>query len=185
MSKPEHPRDVFRHLGPNWYASVMGTGIVANAAILLPAHAAALRWFALGLWVLDAALLVALTPRDRRALACAPRDRPRASPRPARRHLPFSLTWWSFTFPVGTLVTATSELAVHTHAGFLTWTSVALYALLTGAWFTAATGTAHGALRGRIFCPPQAQGSVPPSPRRSEPSARAVAVALASTRARP
>jgi tellurite resistance protein TehA-like permease len=36
--------------------------------------------------------------------------------RAARHHLPFSLTWWSFTFPVGTLVTGTSQLALHTHA---------------------------------------------------------------------
>ena len=73
--------------------------------------------------------------------------------RTAARHLPFSLTWWSFTFPVGTLVTGTSELALHTRANFLVWTSVALYALLAGAWLTAATGTAHGSLRGRLFLP--------------------------------
>jgi tellurite resistance protein TehA-like permease len=73
--------------------------------------------------------------------------------RTARRHLPFSLTWWSFTFPVGTLVTGTSELAQHTHANFLIWSSVALYALLTGAWLTAASGTAHGSLHGRLFLP--------------------------------
>ena len=73
--------------------------------------------------------------------------------RTARRHLPFSLTWWSFTFPVGTLVTGTSELALHTHANFLTWTSVALYTLLIGAWLTAATRTARGSLNGRLFVP--------------------------------
>ena len=32
--------------------------------------------------------------------------------RTARRGLPFAITWWSFTFPVGTLVTGTSELSV-------------------------------------------------------------------------
>jgi len=69
----------------------------------------------------------------------------------ARHHLPFSLTWWSFTFPVGTLVTGTSQLALHTHATFLTWASVGLYALLIGAWLTVATRTAHGSLYGRLF----------------------------------
>jgi len=54
-------RNVFRNLGPNWYASVMGTGIVANAAILLPVHMPVLNSFALGVWMLAAALLVALT----------------------------------------------------------------------------------------------------------------------------
>jgi C4-dicarboxylate transporter/malic acid transport protein len=73
--------------------------------------------------------------------------------RTARQHLPFSLTWWSFTFPVGTLVTGTSELAIHTHASFLTAASIALYAFLIGAWLTAASRTAHGALRGRLFLP--------------------------------
>ncbi len=73
--------------------------------------------------------------------------------RTARQHLPFSLTWWSFTFPVGTLVTGTSELAIHTHATFLTSASVGLYAFLIVAWLTAASRTAHGSLHGRLFLP--------------------------------
>ena len=73
--------------------------------------------------------------------------------RTARQHLPFSLTWWSFTFPVGTLVTGTSELAIHTHATFLTGASVGLYAFLIGAWLTAASRTAHGSIHGRLFLP--------------------------------
>jgi C4-dicarboxylate transporter/malic acid transport protein len=73
--------------------------------------------------------------------------------RTARRHLPFSLSWWSFTFPVGTLTTGTSELALHTHATILTWASVSLYALLIGAWLTTATRTLHGSLHGRLFLP--------------------------------
>ena len=44
--------------------------------------------------------------------------------RTARDHLPYSLTWWSFTFPVGTLVTGTSVLALATHADFLRCASV-------------------------------------------------------------
>src|ERR1700694_1395754 len=51
LGELEHPGDVFRHLGPNWYTSIMGTGIVANAAALLPLRAAALHAFALGVWV--------------------------------------------------------------------------------------------------------------------------------------
>jgi tellurite resistance protein TehA-like permease len=73
--------------------------------------------------------------------------------RTARRRLPFSLTWWSFTFPVGTVVTGTSELALHTHANFLIWAGVALYALLAGAWLIVATGTVRGSLNGRLFLP--------------------------------
>jgi tellurite resistance protein TehA-like permease len=84
--------------------------------------------------------------------------------RTARRHLPFSLTWWSFTFPVGTLVTGTSELARHTHANFFTWASVGLYALLIGAWLTVATRTAYGSLRGRLFLPARAPGLLSAQP---------------------
>ena len=73
--------------------------------------------------------------------------------RTARTHLPFSLTWWSFTFPVGTVVTGTSVLAVATQADFLRYASVALYALLVVAWLTAAANTARGAITGRLFLP--------------------------------
>jgi tellurite resistance protein TehA-like permease len=73
--------------------------------------------------------------------------------RTARQHLPVSLTWWSFTFPVGTVVTGTSVLALATHAGFLRYASIALYALLIAAWLTAATRTTLGALSGRLFLP--------------------------------
>jgi tellurite resistance protein TehA-like permease len=74
--------------------------------------------------------------------------------RTARDNLPFSLTWWSFTFPVGTIVTGTSILAVATHANFLRYASAALYALLVAAWLTAASQTARGVLSGRLFLPP-------------------------------
>ena len=71
--------------------------------------------------------------------------------RTARDHLPFSLTWWSFTFPVGTVVTGTSVLAAATQADFLRYASLGLYALLLVAWLTAAANTARGAISGRLF----------------------------------
>jgi C4-dicarboxylate transporter/malic acid transport protein len=73
--------------------------------------------------------------------------------RTAKANLPFSLAWWSFTFPVGTLVTGTSVLATATHASFLRYTSAALYGLLIVAWLTAASQTARGVLSGRVFLP--------------------------------
>lgn len=57
----ERPGDVFRDLGPNWFASVMGTGIVANAAAVLPLRVPGLRVFATAVWALAAAALIALT----------------------------------------------------------------------------------------------------------------------------
>ncbi|RJO79387.1 C4-dicarboxylate ABC transporter [Nocardia panacis] len=50
-----------RHLGPNWFAAVMGTGIVANAAAGLPVRFPGLRGAALVVWVFAAILLVVLT----------------------------------------------------------------------------------------------------------------------------
>jgi C4-dicarboxylate transporter/malic acid transport protein len=74
--------------------------------------------------------------------------------RAARRHLPFSLTWWSFTFPVGTVVTGTSLLATQTGSGGLAWIAVGLYAFLVLAWLTAFANTARSAWSGTLFVPP-------------------------------
>ncbi|WP_329042695.1 C4-dicarboxylate ABC transporter [Streptomyces sp. NBC_00178] len=48
-------------LGPSWFAAVMGTGIVANAAVTLPHRPPGLRAGATAVWVVAALLLVALT----------------------------------------------------------------------------------------------------------------------------
>ncbi|WP_412539499.1 TDT family transporter [Longispora sp. K20-0274] len=50
-----------RNFGPNWYASVMGTGIVATSAATLPYAAPALRPFAVAAWLLAAGALLAVT----------------------------------------------------------------------------------------------------------------------------
>jgi C4-dicarboxylate transporter/malic acid transport protein len=71
--------------------------------------------------------------------------------RTARHHLPFALTWWSFTFPVGTCVTGTIALAGRSHAAAFTAASGLLYALLLGAWLVVAARTARGAATGRLF----------------------------------
>ena len=74
--------------------------------------------------------------------------------RTARQKLPFALTWWSFTFPVGTCVTGTSALAAHLHLPMLAVAATALYALLVTAWAVVAVRTAHGSLvRGHLLAP--------------------------------
>jgi C4-dicarboxylate transporter/malic acid transport protein len=73
--------------------------------------------------------------------------------RTARRGLPFALTWWSFTFPVGTCVTGTIGLAARSHADVLRAGSVVLFALLLAAWLVVAARTARGAASGRLFKP--------------------------------
>jgi C4-dicarboxylate transporter/malic acid transport protein len=69
----------------------------------------------------------------------------------ARAGLPFSLTWWSFTFPVGTMVTGTSELAIHTGSHALVWLAVALFVPLTCAWATALGHTAARTADGQLL----------------------------------
>jgi tellurite resistance protein TehA-like permease len=64
--------------------------------------------------------------------------------RTARSGLPFSLTWWSFTFPVGTVVTATGGLATRTGSPVLTALAVTLFAVLLTAWTIVATRTLRG-----------------------------------------
>ncbi|WP_461297471.1 TDT family transporter [Streptomyces harbinensis] len=56
----DHPADALRNLGPNWFAAVMGTGIVGNAAITLPVGGQALRPAATAVWALATLLLLAL-----------------------------------------------------------------------------------------------------------------------------
>ncbi len=74
--------------------------------------------------------------------------------RTARRGLPFSLTWWSFTFPVGTVVTGTSALAATTGADFLVLAAAVLYSGLVAAWAVVATRTVRGVYRGSLLRTP-------------------------------
>lgn len=74
--------------------------------------------------------------------------------RTLRDGLPFTLTWWSFTFPVGTLVTGTSALASVTHARVLEVVAGLLYVALLAAWAIVATRTVHGVRRGDLLRPP-------------------------------
>ncbi len=73
--------------------------------------------------------------------------------RTARHGLPFALTWWSFTFPVGTCVTGTIGLAARSHADVLRGASVVLFALLLTAWLVVAARTLAGGASGRLFRP--------------------------------
>ncbi|WP_307127922.1 TDT family transporter [Streptomyces sp. B1I3] len=79
--------------------------------------------------------------------------------RAARRGMPFTMTWWGFTFPVGTCVTGAAGLARHTGLTALTWLAVALYALLVTAWAVAGARTLRGVIGGTLLAPPR-----PPCP---------------------
>lgn len=65
--------------------------------------------------------------------------------RVARRNLPFSMGWWSFTFPVGTCVTGAAGLAALTTSSWLGALSAALLVALMAGWCASAWGTVRAA----------------------------------------
>ncbi|WP_067508495.1 TDT family transporter [Actinoplanes sp. TFC3] len=85
--------------------------------------------------------------------------------RTARAGLPFSLSWWSFTFPVGTVVTGASGVAVRSGSVLFTAVAVILYGGLLAAWAVVAVRTVRGLGRGELLLP--------------SPSSRPAGVALA------
>jgi len=76
--------------------------------------------------------------------------------RTMRRGMPFALTWWSLTFPVGTFVTGTTQLAVHTGLPAFKVAAAVAYAGLLCTWGLVAVWTARGSVRGNLFVPPPA-----------------------------
>jgi C4-dicarboxylate transporter/malic acid transport protein len=84
--------------------------------------------------------------------------------RAMRRGLPFSLTWWSFTFPVGTVVTGTAGLAVQTGARPFAWLAACTFALLLVAWAAAFGNTVRGVWSGALLrAPREARSTLGPS----------------------
>lgn len=83
--------------------------------------------------------------------------------RTAHNKLPFSLTWWSFTFPIGVTVTGTIRLAVQTGLPALRWASAIGYVCLLCAWLLVATRTALATQRGSILQAPAPGSNAPPA----------------------
>ena len=76
--------------------------------------------------------------------------------RTLRRGMPFALTWWSLTFPVGTFVTGTTQLAVHTGLPAFEVAAVIAYVGLLSTWGLVAVRTARGSVQGSLFAAPPA-----------------------------
>lgn len=74
-----------------------------------------------------------------------------------RLGMPFGLTWWSFTFPLGTVVTGTEALASLTGLDALRAIAALLLAGLVLAWAVVATRTVRVVLRAR---PEELRGAV-------------------------
>lgn len=74
--------------------------------------------------------------------------------RARNKKMGFALTWWSFTFPIGTCVTGTSVLALHTGLPMFDWAALALFIVLLIASFSVLLITAQGSMRGKFLTPP-------------------------------
>jgi tellurite resistance protein TehA-like permease len=84
--------------------------------------------------------------------------------RAARKGLPFGLTWWSFTFPVGTCVTGAIGLAARTGDDALRYAAAAMFVLLLAAWLIVAVRTVRDGARGRLFRPAAPAAAAVPVP---------------------
>jgi C4-dicarboxylate transporter/malic acid transport protein len=80
--------------------------------------------------------------------------------RTMRRGMPFALTWWSLTFPVGTFVTGTTQLANHTGLPAFRVAAVLAYVGLLCTWLLVAVRTARGVRRGTLLKPPPSAGPI-------------------------
>ncbi|MGW1890868.1 TDT family transporter [Streptomyces sp. NPDC002004] len=107
-------------------------GEASGAAVFVVLYGVPVTGFAL-LWLALAAALVV------RAL---------------RRGMGFAMTWWAFTFPVGTCVTGAEALGRRTGLAVYDALALALYALLVTAWAVAAAHTCRGLVTGRLLAPP-------------------------------
>lgn len=63
------------------------------------------------------------------------------------KHLPFNVSWWAFTFPVGVLTAGTDALYLQTHAHVFGFVSLGLLALLASMWMLVASKTICGVVR--------------------------------------
>ncbi len=75
--------------------------------------------------------------------------------RTLRRGMPFALTWWSLTFPVGTFVTGTRSWRCTPGLPAFKVAAAVAYAGLLCTWGLVAVWTARGSVRGKLFVPPR------------------------------
>ncbi|MGV9826776.1 TDT family transporter [Gordonia sp. NPDC003429] len=110
------------------------TGPSSTATIVGLAHVYALTvWGAAVIWIVVATTITV---------------------RSVRRGLPFGLTWWSFTFPLGTFVTGSAALAATTGGPAFAAAAAAGFTCLLLAWVMVAVRTVAGIVDGRLLTAP-------------------------------
>ncbi|MEU3839875.1 TDT family transporter [Streptomyces sp. NPDC028635] len=81
--------------------------------------------------------------------------------RARRRGMGFTMSWWAFTFPVGTCVTGAEALGRHTGLVAFDALAAGLYTLLIAGWLAAAAGTVRGLLSGELLRGPRPAPAAP------------------------
>ncbi|MEQ8145347.1 TDT family transporter [Streptomyces sp. OP7] len=81
--------------------------------------------------------------------------------RALRGGMRFTMTWWGFTFPLGTCVTGAATLTAHTGLTAAGWLTVGLYFLLVVGWMSAWIGTVRHLLNGALPGPELQHDDVP------------------------
>ncbi|MEU2118215.1 TDT family transporter [Streptomyces sp. NPDC016459] len=81
--------------------------------------------------------------------------------RARRQGMGFAMTFWAFTFPVGTCVTGAEGLAQHTGLAVFRWLAIGLYAFLVAAWLVAGRHTLRGLVSGALLAGPAPAPSAP------------------------
>ena len=71
-----------------------------------------------------------------------------------RGGIPFSLSFWAFTFPLAAYALSTMHIAAYLQAPGIIWYAGLLSILLIVLWVLAAAGTVIGLFAGRLFLPP-------------------------------
>ncbi|MEU8586257.1 TDT family transporter [Streptomyces sp. NPDC048664] len=75
--------------------------------------------------------------------------------RARRGGMRFSMTWWAFTFPIGTCATGAEALARRTGLVAADALAIGLFALLAAAWAVAASATGRGVVSGALLAAPR------------------------------
>ena len=129
---------VWINLGPIGVVVVSLIGLVGVSpfvAVKEPFYVLAFLLWGFGVWWLIMAILLTIAYKR-------------------RGELPFSLTWWAFTFPLGAFAAASYRLGTLFHMDSVWGLGLASYGLLIVLWSAALINSAIGAARGTLFASP-------------------------------
>jgi C4-dicarboxylate transporter/malic acid transport protein len=134
---------VWINLGPIGVVAVSLIGLADAAPFVSakePFYVLAFLLWGFGVWWLIMAVLLTLAYRR-------------------RGELPFTLTWWAFTFPLGAFAAASYRLGTLFHLDSVWALGLASFALLIVLWSAALFKSVLGAVRGTLFADPAPEPS--------------------------